>query len=84
MALQAGSPDGPEGESGTCGEARHRGSPAPVAYQPGPGVAVIQSVGDYEKAQDEPAFMRAVVAGLADLAAGREVTLDEAKARLSL
>ena len=50
----------------------------------GRGVAVVQSISDYEKAEEERAFMRAVVAGLADLEAGREVSLDEAKARLGL
>ena len=50
----------------------------------GRGVAVVQSVGDYEKAEEERDFMRAVVAGLADLEAGREVSLNEAKARLGL
>lgn len=50
----------------------------------GRGVAVVQSVGDYEKAEEERTFMRAVVAGLADLEAGREVSLDNAKARLGL
>jgi len=50
----------------------------------GRGVAVVQSVGDYEKAEEERTFMRAVVAGLADMEAGREVSLDNAKARLGL
>ncbi len=50
----------------------------------GRGVAVVQSVSDYEKAEEERAFMRAVVAGLADLEAGREVSLDEARTRLGL
>lgn len=50
----------------------------------GRGVAVVQSVADYEKAEEERAFMRAVVAGLADLEDGREVSLDEARARLGL
>jgi len=50
----------------------------------GRGVAVVQSVDDYEKAEEERAFMRAVVAGLADLEAGREMSLDEAKVRLGL
>ena len=49
----------------------------------GRGVAVVQAVGDYE-AEDERAFMRAVVAGLADLEAGREVSLADAEARLGL
>lgn len=48
----------------------------------GRGVAVVQSVTDYESAEDERSFMRAVVAGLADLEAGRELSLAEVKARL--
>jgi prevent-host-death family protein len=50
----------------------------------GRGVAVVQSVTDYESAEEERAFMRAVVAGLADLEAGRELSLADAKARLGL
>ncbi len=50
----------------------------------GRGVAVVQSVADYEKAEEERAFMRAVVAGLADLEAGREYSLDEVKSQLGL
>jgi prevent-host-death family protein len=50
----------------------------------GRGVAVVQAVTDYEAAEEERAFMRAVVGGLADLEAGRELSLAEAKARLGL
>lgn len=50
----------------------------------GRGVAVVQSVSDFEKAEEEQAFMRAIVAGLADLEAGREVPLAEVKKRLGL
>ncbi|WP_019627224.1 type II toxin-antitoxin system Phd/YefM family antitoxin [Thioalkalivibrio sp. ALJT] len=50
----------------------------------GRGVAVVQSVADFEKAEEERDFMRAVVAGLADLEAGREVSLDEARKQLGL
>jgi prevent-host-death family protein len=50
----------------------------------GRGVAVVQSVTDYEVAEEERAFMRAVVAGLADLEAGRELSLAAAKTRLGL
>ena len=50
----------------------------------GRGVAVVQALDEYESAEDERAFMRAVVAGLADLEAGREVSLADAKARLGL
>lgn len=63
---------------------------ATEAYRPvlltrrGRGVAVMQSVSDYELAAEERAFMRAVVVGLADLDAGREVSLSEVKARFGL
>ena len=50
----------------------------------GRGIAVMQSVADYEAAEEERAFMRAVIEGLADLETGREVSLLEAKARLGL
>ena len=50
----------------------------------GRGVAVVQSVADFERDADERDFMRAVVAGLADLDAGREVSLADAKARFGL
>lgn len=50
----------------------------------GRGVAVMQSVTDFEAAQEERAFMRAVVAGLADLEAGRASSLAEVKVRLGL
>lgn len=50
----------------------------------GRGVAVVQSVVDYEEAQEERAFMRSVVEGLADLEEGREVPIEDAKRRLGL
>ena len=50
----------------------------------GRGVAVMQSIIDYEAAEEERVFLRAVVEGLSDLEAGREVSLLEAKARLGL
>lgn len=50
----------------------------------GRAVAVVQSVNDYESAEEERLFMRAVVAGLADLEAGRELSLADAKTRLGL
>ncbi|MHB8346150.1 MAG: type II toxin-antitoxin system Phd/YefM family antitoxin [Acidiferrobacterales bacterium] len=50
----------------------------------GRGVAVVQSVADYESAEEERSFMRAVVEGLSDLEAGREVSLAKAKARLAI
>lgn len=50
----------------------------------GHGVAVVQAVGDYEAVQEERSFMRAVVAGLDDLQAGRDAPLAEVKAKLGL
>ena len=50
----------------------------------GRGVAVVQSVTDYEAGEEERAFMRAVVSGLADLEADRELSLEKTKARLGL
>ncbi len=50
----------------------------------GRGVAVMQSVAEFEKAEEERAFMRAVLAGLADLEAGRELSRDEVAERLGL
>ena len=50
----------------------------------GRGVAVVQSLSDYEAAQEEREFMRAVVAGLADMDAGRVVPLADVKRRLGL
>ncbi|MYD99325.1 MAG: type II toxin-antitoxin system Phd/YefM family antitoxin [Gammaproteobacteria bacterium] len=50
----------------------------------GRGVAVVQSVAEYESAAEERAFMRAVISGLADIEAGRELSWSEAKTRLGL
>ena len=50
----------------------------------GRGVAIMQSVTDYEAAEEERSFMRAVIAGLADLDEGREVSLKDAKSRLGI
>ena len=50
----------------------------------GRGVAVVQSITDYEKSEEERAFIQAVVAGPADFDAGREVSLRDAKERLGL
>ena len=50
----------------------------------GRGVAVVQSIADYEAAEEEREFMRAVVQGLADLEAGREVSMREVRARLRI
>ena len=48
----------------------------------GRGVAVVQSVAEFDAAEEARAFMRAVVAGLSDLKEGRELALRDVKARL--
>ena len=50
----------------------------------GRGVAVVQSIADYEAAEEEREFMRAVVQGLADPEADREVSMREVRARLRI
>lgn len=50
----------------------------------GRGVAVVQSVKDYEAEAEERDFLRAVVQGLMDVEEGRTVGLAEAKKRLGL
>lgn len=50
----------------------------------GRGVAVVQSLSEFEAAQEEREFMRAVVAGLADIEAGRISPLTDVKRRLGL
>lgn len=55
-----------------------------VLTSEGAGVAVVQALSDYEAAEEERAFMRAVVQGLTDLDSGKEVDLAEVKRRLGL
>ena len=50
----------------------------------GRGVAVVQSLKDYETETDERAFLRDVVQGLMDLEEGREMNLADVKKRLGL
>lgn len=50
----------------------------------GRGVAVVQALAQFEAAQEEREFMRAVVAGLADIEAGRVSSLEDVKQRLGL
>lgn len=50
----------------------------------GRGVAVVQSLSEFESAQEERDFMRAVVAGLADIDAGRVIPLEDVKRRFGL
>jgi prevent-host-death family protein len=50
----------------------------------GRGVAVVQSLLEYEAEVEERAFLRGVVRGLVDLEEGREQNLDEVKKHLGL
>jgi len=50
----------------------------------GRGVAVVQSLRDYETETEERAFLRGVVQGLMDLEEGREMNLADVKKRLGL
>jgi len=50
----------------------------------GRGVAVVQSLKDYEARSEEQSFLRGVVQGLIDLEEGRELDLAAVKKRLGL
>ena len=50
----------------------------------GRGVAVVQSLKDYETETDERAFLRDIVQGLMVLEEGREMNLADVKKRLGL
>jgi prevent-host-death family protein len=50
----------------------------------GRGVAVMQSITDFERSEEEKMFMRAVVKGLSDLDNNRTQTIDQVKIRLGL
>ena len=50
----------------------------------GKGVAIVQSVADYESQAEEMAFMRAVVEGLRDVEKGRTLGVAEARAKFGL
>jgi len=48
----------------------------------GRGVAVVQSLKDYEAGAEEREFMKAILKGITDIEEGRTVTLADAKKRL--
>lgn len=50
----------------------------------GRGVAIVQSVADYEKQTEEIAFMRAVVEGLQDVEKGKTLGVAETRAKFGL
>lgn len=50
----------------------------------GKGVAIVESLKDYEAKEDEKAFLQSVVRGLMDLEEGREVNLMDVKKRFGM
>lgn len=50
----------------------------------GRGVAVMQGIDEYERLEEERAFMKAVAVGLMNVREGKTMTLDEARKRLGL
>ncbi|CAD85489.1 conserved hypothetical protein [Nitrosomonas europaea ATCC 19718] len=50
----------------------------------GRGVAVVQDLDEYEKSQEELAFVKAVAQGLMDIKEGNTMSLSEAKKRLGI
>jgi prevent-host-death family protein len=50
----------------------------------GHGIAVVQSLAEYERQDEEREFLKAVVQGLQDVEKGRTVPMAEVKTRLGL
>jgi len=50
----------------------------------GRGVAIVESLKEYEAKMEEQAFLRGVVKGLMDIEEGREISLADVKKRLGL
>ena len=50
----------------------------------GKGVAIVESLKDYEAKEEEQSFLRGVVRGLMDLEEGREVSLADVKKRFGM
>lgn len=50
----------------------------------GRGVAVVQSLSDFEAGSDERSFMRGVLKGMVDLEEGRELSLEDVKEYLKI
>ncbi len=50
----------------------------------GRGIAVVESIKDYEEKAEEQAFLRDIVQGLMDIEEGREISLTEVKKCLGL
>ncbi len=50
----------------------------------GRGVAVVQGLEEYEKKEEERAFMKAVATGLMEVREGKEMALNEVKMKLGI
>lgn len=50
----------------------------------GRGVAVVQSLGEYENLEEERAFMKTVTQGLIEIKEGKEINLKDAKKKLGI
>ena len=50
----------------------------------GRGVAVVQALDEYEKHEEERAFLKAVAQGMVDIKEGNEFSLNEVKKRLGI
>ncbi|MCP4122918.1 MAG: type II toxin-antitoxin system Phd/YefM family antitoxin [Bacteroidetes bacterium] len=50
----------------------------------GRGVAVVQALDEYEKYEEERAFLKAVAKGMMDIKEGKELSLNEVKRRLGI
>ena len=50
----------------------------------GRGIAVVESVKDYEEKAEEQSFLRGVVQGLMNIEEGKEISLAEVKKRLGM
>lgn len=50
----------------------------------GRGVAVVQSLDEYENLEEERAFMKAVTQGLIEIKEGKEINLKDAKKKLGI
>lgn len=50
----------------------------------GRGVAVVQALDEYEKIEEERAFLKAVAKGMMDIKEGNELSLNEVKKRFGI
>jgi prevent-host-death family protein len=55
-----------------------------VLTRRGRGVAVVQSLSDFEDQADQRIFMKGVLAGMIDIEEGREISLEDVKNRLKI